>query len=446
MAGTLIRDGVLHSDQVSFSEGVLGIDWTKLGFGLVGVKVGWGVLIGLVFGVLAYRISLGLMKHTRIFGIDLNKETKMKIPEGVGLGCGLAFVCSIFCLAGLVPIFREVLLVSACTITLNLLLGYVDDTMELGWSCKLVFPLIAMVPLVLAYNGSTWVQLPFRGSVDLGGWFYGLVLVLAVFFTNAVNILSGVNGVESGQVLVISGFMVVDRWIFWDGLSVVSLSLSFSLFCCTLGLFWLNAYPARCFVGDTFCYFAGSSILCVGLVGGFTKTVFVFFGPQLLNFGLSLPQLAGIVACPRHRMPRAQRIGQAWLVRASEAPVAAPKRLKLLQVPVLRLAYLVGLVEVEDGLGQINSTLTSYWNKRSKEELFTGQSQIKSKTDQLGPSLPTSPKPIQPMKIVNFTLLNLILQWFGPMSERALAQSLMLSQGLFCTLVILGKIAITRWC
>ena len=37
--------------------------------------------------------------------------------------------------------------------------------------------------------------------------------------------------------------------------------------------------------------------------GALPKTVLLFFIPQLLNFVYSLPQLARIVPCPRHRMP-----------------------------------------------------------------------------------------------------------------------------------------------
>jgi UDP-N-acetylglucosamine--dolichyl-phosphate N-acetylglucosaminephosphotransferase len=40
-----------------------------------------------------------------------------------------------------------------------------------------------------------------------------------------------------------------------------------------------------------------------GILGHFSKTLLLFFAPQILNFVLSLPQLLKIVPCPRHRLP-----------------------------------------------------------------------------------------------------------------------------------------------
>ena len=42
----------------------------------------------------------------------------------------------------------------------------------------------------------------------------------------------------------------------------------------------------------------------VGILGHFSKTLLLFFIPQLINFVYSLPQLVGIVECPRHRLPK----------------------------------------------------------------------------------------------------------------------------------------------
>jgi UDP-N-acetylglucosamine--dolichyl-phosphate N-acetylglucosaminephosphotransferase len=50
-----------------------------------------------------------------------------------------------------------------------------------------------------------------------------------------------------------------------------------------------NSFPSRVFVGDTFCYFAGMTFAVVGIMGHFSKTMLLFFIPQILNFLLSLP-------------------------------------------------------------------------------------------------------------------------------------------------------------
>jgi|SRR5579859_5008781 len=42
----------------------------------------------------------------------------------------------------------------------------------------------------------------------------------------------------------------------------------------------------------------------VGILGHFSKTVLLFFIPQIFNSAYSVPQIFGIIPCPRHRLPR----------------------------------------------------------------------------------------------------------------------------------------------
>lgn len=63
-------------------------------------------------------------------------------------------------------------------------------------------------------------------------------------------------------------------------------------------------YPSKVFVGDTYTYFAGMTLAVVGILGHSSKTLMLFFIPQLINFTISLPQLFHLVPCPRHRLPK----------------------------------------------------------------------------------------------------------------------------------------------
>ncbi len=65
-----------------------------------------------------------------------------------------------------------------------------------------------------------------------------------------------------------------------------------------------DRYPARAFPGDTLCYVTGMAFAVVGIQAHFSKTLLLFFIPQIFNFVLSAPQLFGILPCPRHRLPR----------------------------------------------------------------------------------------------------------------------------------------------
>ena len=88
---------------------------------------------------------------------------------------------------------------------------------------------------------------------------------------------------------------------------MLSFGLSLTLSFVQLGLLKFNRYPSEVFVGDTFTYFAGMALATAGVLGHFSKTLLLFFIPQIINFLLSVPQLFGIIPCPRHRLPEFDR-------------------------------------------------------------------------------------------------------------------------------------------
>ena len=93
------------------------------------------------------------------------------------------------------------------------LLGFADDVLDLRWSVKLLLPLVASLPLLLVYFAnyhSTTIILPkpvrpwLGHQWNLGILYYVYMSMVAVFCTNAINILAGVNGLEVGQSIVIA--------------------------------------------------------------------------------------------------------------------------------------------------------------------------------------------------------------------------------------------------
>lgn len=99
-----------------------------------------------------------------------------------------------------------------------LLLGFADDVLDLRWRHKLHLPTVASLPLLMVYyvnfNSTTIiVPKPLReylgSSVDIGLLYYLYMGMLAVFCTNAINILAGVNGLEAGQSIVIAVSIII---------------------------------------------------------------------------------------------------------------------------------------------------------------------------------------------------------------------------------------------
>jgi UDP-N-acetylglucosamine--dolichyl-phosphate N-acetylglucosaminephosphotransferase len=286
-----------------------------------------------------------------------------------------------------------------------LFLGFTDDVLDWPWRYKLFLPSVASLPLLCCYNGSTSIVVPLQlrkliwqpgmGATALGhflglfvivdrkadgalldlGHFYLLYMgMLAVFCTNAINIYAGINGLEAGQSYVIACAILVHNFIEIRAKRMVqnhlfAAMLMMSFVGVTLALTKHNWYPASVFVGDTFCYFAGMTFAVVGILGHFSKTLLLFFIPQIFNFIYSLPQLLRYVPCPRHRLPKFN----------SSTGKMEPSTF-------------------ECGKDDFQ------WLKRKRDDT----------------------------QCPNLTLINLTLQTFGPMSERDLCVTLLLMQAVSC--------------
>lgn len=205
------------------------------------------------------------------------------------------------------------------------LLGIGDDLFDIRWRHKLFIPAFASIPMLVVYfvdYGVTNVVVPVQleqylgNMVDLGWLYYAYMAAIAIFCPNSINILAGINGIEVSQSIVI-GFLLLAN----DVLSLYAAPTSpsphpatdphlFSIYLLlpfigvSIALWWHNWYPAKVFVGDTYCYFAGMVFAIVGILGHFSKTLLLLLVPQIANFVYSAPQLFRLIPCPRHRLPK----------------------------------------------------------------------------------------------------------------------------------------------
>ena len=204
------------------------------------------------------------------------------------------------------------------------LLGIGDDLFDIRWRHKFFIPAFASIPMLVVYFvdfGVTNVVVPvqleafFGKMVDLGWLYYVYMAAVAIFCPNSINILAGINGIEVSQSLVISFLLLINDILSLRAAPIrpdphpatdphlFSIYLLLPLIGVSMALWWHNWYPARVFVGDTYCYFAGMVFAIVGILGHFSKTLLLLFIPQILNFVYSAPQLFRLIPCPRHRLP-----------------------------------------------------------------------------------------------------------------------------------------------
>jgi UDP-N-acetylglucosamine--dolichyl-phosphate N-acetylglucosaminephosphotransferase len=149
-------------------------------------------------------------------------------------------------------------------ICLVVLLGFVDDVIDLKWRHKMIVPTVATFPLLMAYKGLTYVVVPkilrpiLGGHVDLGFLYYFYMSNIAIFCTNAINIYAGINGIEIGQSFIIGCFIVLNNIIqitLNEGSEIqenqeqvkynmYSLTIMIPFLFCTLALFKHNKFPS----------------------------------------------------------------------------------------------------------------------------------------------------------------------------------------------------------
>ncbi|EJW05053.1 hypothetical protein EDEG_00834, partial [Edhazardia aedis USNM 41457] len=364
-------------------------------------------------------------------GIDVHKSEKVCLPEALGIFSGISFIITLF----LYSIYTKFcdkkhsrqknlwcILCIGISVSGAIIFGVIDDLFEIkSWIHKIYFPILSSHPFLIHFILKDCLYV--AKSKDILK--FGINAFFIIFSFNCVNILSGINGLELMQILIISGFGMVDQIIIYLRIKkkrikksdfssdlnvdndnnkpelnfkneyfqtiltnkkskiilkklnteqirciIINKSLEYKYikkttrefiknFCSSysipsdsnklnftsnyknshifinkdnaqieknklnqisnqsrtgffiylicffssLPLYYYNKYPAIALLGNTFPYYNGILIACTSILTKSQSTIFGFFGLQLLNFTISLPQITGLVFCPRHRMP-----------------------------------------------------------------------------------------------------------------------------------------------
>lgn len=395
------------------------------------------ILSSLGFSLTAYIVTYNLIPalgpafiKVGFKGRDLSKKDRPEIPETMGAVCAVVYLFAMFLFIPFVFFQYLVKTIGGGVVTGHasisedlargrilsafpheklaeylsailclqsmFVLGVADDLFDIRWRNKFFLPAIAAIPLLIVYYvdfGITAVMVPvilrpyFGDIVDLGFLYYGYMAAVAIFCPNSINIYAGVNGLEVGQSVMIGICILLNDFIYLvqpnhpaEDSHLFSVYLLLPFLGVSIALLRHNWCPARCFVGDTYCYFAGMVFAVVGILGHFSKTLLLFFVPQIFNFVYSVPQLFKIVDCPRHRLPKFNP--ETGLLEPSRAVFDKKPPSKLAKIMIVVLEKLCLLKVWRDEKGAIES-------------------------------------------ISNMTLINLVLVHVGPLREDHLAMVLL---------------------
>ncbi len=257
------------------------------------------------FFVVVYLVSW-LIKYLRKINLvvqDQNKEDKPLVPLSGGLAVVAGFFAGLLTFIFIRTFFPTIdglilndynlkyIFAGMISILIITLVGFIDDliierTKESSsglkqWQ-KPLLTLSAAIPLVAIMAGETSMALPFIGRFDIGV-LYPLILVPVgvVGAANMVNLLGGLNGLETGMGIVY--ISMLGLYAYMNGRYIAAL-IALMAFAALLGFFYYNKFPAKILPGDSLTYFLGGTLVVIAVVGNIEKAALIVAIPFFIEF------------------------------------------------------------------------------------------------------------------------------------------------------------------
>ncbi len=150
--------------------------------------------------------------------------------------------------------------------------GFVDDYIKvvkkqnlgLKPKQKLIMQLLIAIAylacIYLAGDHSTIIPIPFIGQIDLGLFYYPLMVLVMLGTVNAVNLTDGVDGLASSVTFVVGlAFILICSMLSAANMSLLAVALASGC----LGFLVWNFHPAKVFMGDTGSMFLGGAVVAL---------------------------------------------------------------------------------------------------------------------------------------------------------------------------------------
>ena len=258
----------------------------------------------LVSFIITFLATPILIRYLRRLGLEVPDQNKIDKPL-IPISGGLAVLAGI--LAGLMTyafilIFyyqtdRSLVFIFAATLTIILItfIGFLDDIIinkgreassGLRQWQKTLLTLFPAAPLIVINAGVSVIFIPFIGPVDFGILYPLLLIPIGVVgASNMVNLLGGLNGIETGMGLVYTGMLSIYAYTLQE---FATAALGAIAFMALLAFLYYNKYPAKIFPGDSLTYLLGSVIVSMAILGNIEKAALIASIPFIMEFILKL--------------------------------------------------------------------------------------------------------------------------------------------------------------
>lgn len=213
---------------------------------------------------------------------NARKVHKTPIPRLGGLGIYLGFMVAILLTLPLDAQIYGVLLGA----TLIVVLGLIDDLVELSPKIKLIGQILAAAILVVFDVRISNITVPFEGMIFLGSYASSILTVIwVVGIVNTVNLIDGLDGLAAGTsaITALTLFLVgVQKGQFIPAIMAIALMGS------SLGFLKYNFNPAKIFMGDTGSMFLGFVLAAISIEGALKSTATIALAVPILALGFPI--------------------------------------------------------------------------------------------------------------------------------------------------------------
>jgi UDP-N-acetylglucosamine--dolichyl-phosphate N-acetylglucosaminephosphotransferase len=247
------------------------------------------------------KYLIQFFERNNIIALDLHKKKKPKIANSGGIPVSLSLIVGLmFFIAVQTFVFKIInqmvyLFAAILTILLITIIGFFDDlnrsdvingekeirTGLKKWQ-KPLFTIPAAIPLMAVSAGRTSMIIPFLGLINFGILYPLLLIPIGVVVTaNAVNLLGGFNGSETGMGVVYCLSLGIYALL---NDKLISAAIFFSAAGALIGFLKYNWFPARILSGDSLTYCLGAVVAAGIIVGSMERAGIITMAPFLIEF------------------------------------------------------------------------------------------------------------------------------------------------------------------
>jgi UDP-N-acetylmuramyl pentapeptide phosphotransferase/UDP-N-acetylglucosamine-1-phosphate transferase len=290
-----------------------------------------GSLIAFTFSLLSIAVVYALLSLLRngfikagYYGRDIHKPDQPKVAEMGGIASSIVILSLLLALYFLLPIYaRQFDLILVFVFLYYFLLGLADDLLVLPGKIKLFGTLLGGVLadfLGIFLHVNFYVPrpyLPFIGQIHGIFFLYPLLIPIGLAVTsNAYNMYDVYNGTltfASTLIFALLGVLV----LFTGAPHFPALVSIFSFVCsgASAGLYLLNRYPSKFFIGDAGSLSLGAAVGMIAIMGRLEVVAMVAITPMLMNGFFSFGSVGKVFE--RHQVKERPVIVQNGLISAN---------------------------------------------------------------------------------------------------------------------------------